>query len=111
MKAEVRTFSVEPDAALHGLEGLKHMGSAIVPGIYDRALAVERLTVATERAQGLCREMARRHGLLLGPSGGANLAAALDLAERASEEGKSAVIVTVFPDSGERYLSDRFWRA
>lgn len=111
LKAEVRTFSVEPDAPLHGLEGLKHMDSAIVPGIYDRALAACKLTVATERAQGLCREMARKHGLLLGPSGGANLAASLDLAQRASDEDRGAVIVTVFPDSGERYLSDRFWRA
>lgn len=105
LKPAVRCLSVEPDAPLHGLEGLKHMASAIVPGIYDQALADERLEVSSEEAQRLCRQLARKHGLLLGPSGGANLAAALRVARR-----EGGVIVTVLPDSGERYLGDRFWR-
>lgn len=101
----IKCYSLEPDAPLHGLEGLKHMESAIVPGIYDPKLADARMKVSTEDAQRFCRMMARKHGLLLGPSGGANLAGALGVA--ATEGG---VIVTIFPDSGERYLSDRFWR-
>lgn len=111
LKPGIKTCSVEPDAALHGLEGLKHMASALVPGIYDAALADEKLAVSTEEGQAVCRDMARRRGLLLGPSGGANLAAAGLLARRLTEEGTaSAVIVTILPDSGERYLSDRFWQ-
>jgi len=105
LKPSVKCVSLEPDAALHGLEGLKHMASAIVPGIYDPELADERVEVSTDEAQRLCRDLARKHGLLLGPSGGANLAGALKLAKR-----DGGVIVTVFPDSGERYLGDRFWK-
>ena len=106
LKPGVKCYSLEPDSALHGLEGLKHMESAIVPGIYDRKVADGRLEAATEEAQRLCRELARKQGLLLGPSGGANLSGALKLA-RSLKEG---LVVTVLPDSGERYLSDRFWR-
>lgn len=107
----VKLHSVEPDAALHGLEGLKHMATAIVPGIYDARLADERLEVSTEEAQALCRKLARTHGLLVGPSGGANLAACVALATRLAEQGGRAPahLVTILPDSGERYLSDRFW--
>jgi S-sulfo-L-cysteine synthase (O-acetyl-L-serine-dependent) len=107
---QTRLFSVEPDSALHGLEGLKHMASAIVPGIFDRALADERLEIATEEAQAMCRLLARRHGLLVGPSGGANLAACVRLAERLAAAGESGHLVTILPDSGERYLSERFWK-
>lgn len=110
LKPAVKLFSVEPDAALHGLDGLKHMETAIVPGIYDPKLADERLTVATEDAQALCRRAAREHGLLLGPSGGAAVAASLRLAERLEGDGKEATVVTILPDSGERYLSERFWK-
>ena len=110
LKPSVKLLSVEPDAALHGLDGLKHMASAIVPGIYDPGLADEKLAVATEEAQELCRRAARSRGLLLGPSGGANIAASLRLAERLADKGETATIVTVLPDSGERYLSERFWR-
>ncbi len=109
LRRDVKLFSVEPDAALHGLEGLKHMATAVVPGIYDRSLADERLEVATEDAQAAARKLARERGLLLGPSGAAALAAALRVARRAAEDGRPAAVVTIFPDSGERYLGERYW--
>jgi len=109
-KPAVKLVSVEPDLALHGLDGLKHMASAIVPGIYDDKLADEKMAVSTDEAQAVCRRLARERGLLIGPSGGANVAAALKLAERLADEGKHATIVTILPDSGERYLKERFWR-
>ncbi len=101
----IRLISVQPDSPLHGLEGLKHMPTAIVPAIYDPALANENLEVATEAAQELVRGMARRQGLLAGLSSGAALEAARMLAARL-EHG---VIVTIFPDSGHRYLEEKFW--
>lgn len=103
----VRLISVQPDSPLHGVEGLKHMASAIRPGIYDETLADEDLRVSTERAQALTRRLAIDEGLLVGVSGGAALAAALDVAGRIDE----GVIVTIFPDSGTRYLTERFWGA
>lgn len=107
---KVRLISVEPDGPLHGLEGLKHMESSLVPGIYDPALADRKLSVSTEEARALARRLARENGLLVGPSGAANLAAALRAAEGVAAEGAGGTVVTVFPDSGERYLSERFWR-
>jgi cysteine synthase B len=109
-KPGVACVSVEPDSALHGLDGLKHMATAIVPGIYDPTVADERTAVPTDDAQALCRRLARERGMLIGPSGGANLAASLRLAERLAAEGREALIVTILPDSGERYLTERFWR-
>jgi cysteine synthase B len=104
----IRCISLQPDAAFHGLEGWKHMPTAIVPGIYDAALADANLTVNTEDAYRLVKRAAREEGLLLSPSAAAALngcfqvAASLDADER-------AVIVTIFPDSGTKYLSERFW--
>lgn len=95
--------SVQPDSPLHGLEGLKHMESAIVPGIYDPALADEDVRVGTEEAYQMTRCLAQEEGLLVGISSGANLAGALKVAR------PGAVIVVVFCDGGERYLSERFW--
>jgi cysteine synthase B len=106
-RSRIQLVSVQPDSALHGIEGLKHMESAIRPGIYDSTLADEDVSVTTERAQALTRQLAAEQGLLVGVSSGAALAACLDLAERIPE----GVIVTVFPDSGTRYLSERFWEA
>ena len=103
-KASIRLISVQPDSPLHGLEGLKHMGTAIVPGIYDPSLADEDIGVGTEEAFELTRELALG-GLFVGISSGANLAGALRVARRASD----AVIVVVFCDGGEKYLSERFW--
>ncbi len=100
----IRLVSVQPDSPLHGLEGLKHMETAIVPGIYDPTLADEDVGVATEEAFELTRELARG-GLFVGISSGGNLAGALRVARGASD----AVVVVIFPDGGEKYLSERFW--
>jgi cysteine synthase B len=105
LRADIRLISVQPESPLHGIEGLKHMESAIVPGIYDPVLADEDVRVSTERAHALTRRLATEEGLLVGASSGAALAAALDVAEQV----RSAVIVTVFPDSGTRYLTESFW--
>jgi cysteine synthase B len=101
----VTLISVQPDTPLHGLEGLKHMASAIVPSIYDPSLADSALTVSTELSHELVRRLAREEGLFVGPSSGAALAAALDVAESVRE----GVIVVIFPDGGDRYLSDALW--
>jgi cysteine synthase B len=103
----IRLISFQPDRPFHGLEGLKHMESAIVPGIYDPALADEDLRVGTERAYEMVRRLAREEGLLAGISSGAALAVCLDVARRL----ESGVIVTIFPDGAEKYLSDSFWTA
>jgi cysteine synthase B len=103
--SDIEVTEVQPDSAFHGLEGMKHMASAIVPGIYDPNLADRRLAVRTEEAQRMARDLARRGGILTGPSGGAAVVAALHVA-RAVTEG---VVVTVLPDGGSRYLGDTFW--
>ena len=103
----VRLIAVQPDSALHAIEGLKHMATAITPAIYDPSLADEDVRVTTERAWALTRRLALEEGLLVGVSSGAALAAVLDLASRI-REGR---IVTVFPDSGTRYLTESFWQA
>ncbi len=100
----IRLISVQPDSPLHGLEGLKHMGTAIVPGIYDARLADEDIGVSTEEAFDLTRELARS-GVFVGISSGANLAGALRVARRTAD----AMIVVVFCDGGEKYLSERLW--
>jgi S-sulfo-L-cysteine synthase (O-acetyl-L-serine-dependent) len=102
--SSIRLISVQPDSPLHGLEGLKHMQTAIVPGIYDATLADEDIGVSTEEAFDLTRALARQ-GLFVGISSGANLAGALRVARATSD----AVVVVVFCDGGEKYLSERFW--
>ena len=101
----ITLVSVQPDSPLHGLEGLKHMPSALVPAIYDPQLADLAVTVATEDAYALTRRLAREEGLFVGPSSGAALAACLGVMETV----RSGIIVTVFPDGGDRYLSEPFW--
>jgi cysteine synthase B len=101
----IRLISVEPDSPFHGLEGMKHMASAIVPPIYDPSLADEARELATERAYGMVKRLARQMGLLVGVSSGANVAAALEVAS----ELRSGVIVTILCDSADKYLSERFW--
>ena len=100
-----RLVSVEPDGPFHGLEGLKHMETALVPAIYDPALADERVGVRTEEAFAMTRRLAREEGLFVGPSSGAAVVAAL----RAASLTGAATVVVLLPDGGERYLSDRFW--
>lgn len=104
----IRCISVQPDSGFHGLEGLKHMATAIVPEIYDRSLADEDLPARTEDAQQMVKSLAREEGILAGVSGGAALWACFDVARRLPPHER-AVIVTIFPDSGEKYLSERFW--
>jgi S-sulfo-L-cysteine synthase (O-acetyl-L-serine-dependent) len=108
LNPRIRCISVQPDSGFHGLEGLKHMPTAIVPRIYDAKLADENLEVRTEDAQHMTRRLAREEGLLVGVSSGAALDGCLEIARRL-RRGERAVIVTVFPDSGEKYLTDRFW--
>ncbi len=103
----IRCVSLQPDGPFHGIEGAKHMASALVPRIYDPSLAEEALEVSTEAAQRMARRMARRAGLLVGVSAGAAVAGSLEVARRLG--GKPAVIVTVLCDSGARYLGERFW--
>lgn len=105
----VRLVSFEPDAAFHGLEGLKHMESAIVPAIYDPYLADERRAVSTEAAHAMVRRLAREEGLLVGVSAGAAVVVALEVAREAAARGEPARVVTVFPDGADKYLSERFW--
>jgi S-sulfo-L-cysteine synthase (O-acetyl-L-serine-dependent) len=104
----VRCISFQPDSGFHGLEGLKHMATAIVPRIYDSKLADQDIAVRTEDAQRLVKRLAREEGILAGVSSGAALWACMDIA-RKLPPGERAVIVTVFPDSGEKYLTERFW--
>ena len=101
----VRSWAMQPSSPMHGLEGLKHLDTAIVPGIYESSLADEHLRVSTEEAFSMTRRLARAEGLLVGPSSGANVAAALKVAAQI-EEG---VIVTILCDTGTRYLSEPFW--
>jgi len=104
-KPGVVLVAVQPDAALHGLEGLKHMESAIVPAIYDPSLADVNLGVGTEESYLLTKRLALEEGLLVGISSGAALAASLRIADSITE----GAIVTIFCDGGEKYLSERFW--
>jgi cysteine synthase B len=99
LNSHIGLVSLQPDAALHGLEGWKHLKTAKVPGIYDPALADRSLSVRTDDALELMKETALKEGLLLSPSSAANLAGAIKVAEQIDE----GVVVTVFPDSGERY--------
>ena len=102
-------ISVQPESPLHGLEGLKHMASAIVPGIYDATLADHAAEVATEDAHEMTRRLAREEGLLVGVSSGANLAAAVARAADARRTRDHVVMVVVLCDAGDRYLSEHFW--
>lgn len=102
---DVQLVAVQPDSAFHGLEGLKHMPTAIVPGIYDSAFPDEITSVRTEDAHAMCRRIAREEGVLLGVSAGAAMVAALEVAESLAE----GVVVTVLPDGAGKYLSQPFW--
>jgi cysteine synthase B len=101
----VRLVAVQPDSPFHGIEGVKHLETAKVPGIWDPSLPDEYMTVATEDAQAASLRLAREEGYLVGTSSGAAMDAALRLAERIRE----GVVVMVFPDAGDKYLGDRYW--
>jgi len=106
---EVKCISAQPSSGFHGLEGLKHMPTAIVPGIYDEKLADGNLWIETEDAYLMVRRLAREEGLLVGISSGCNVHAATLLARDLAARGESATIVTVLCDSAEKYLSEHFW--
>jgi len=104
----VQIISFQPDASFHGLEGLKHMPTAIKPGIYDESFAEDQLEVKTEAAHEMVKRLAREEGLFVGISSGAAAVAALEVASRLDE----GIVVTVFPDAGYKYLSDKsLWDA
>jgi len=101
--SDIKLIAVEPAEPLHGIEGLKHMSNSIVPGIYDESLLDEKIEVETEEAYEMARRLAKE-GLFVGPSSGAAMVGALEVAKRIGE----GVIVTVFPDAGWKYLSTPF---
>lgn len=103
----IKVISFQPDSPFHGLEGLKHMETALVPAIYDSSIADEDLRVGTELAHRCVRRLAREAGLMVGISAGAAMAATLEVARRLDH----GVVVTVFPDGAEKYLTETFWTA
>src|SRR5262249_47558000 len=104
----IKLISFQPSGPFHGLEGLKHMETAIVPGIYDPSLADADLRIDTERSYRMVLRLAREMGLMAGISSGAAVAAMIDVAQSLN---RGAVIVTVFPDGAEKYLNEGFWNA
>jgi S-sulfo-L-cysteine synthase (O-acetyl-L-serine-dependent) len=105
----IQCIAMQPDSPFNGLEGLKHMATAIVPPIYDASLADLQVEQSTEGAYEMAKRLARTEGLLVGISAAAAVAASLRIAEREAARGKAAVIVTVLCDSADKYLSERFW--
>ncbi len=105
----VKVYSAQPSSGFHGLEGLKHMPTAIVPGFYDERLADGNFWIETEDAYRMVRRLAREEALLVGISSGCNVYAASLLARELAEKGESATIVTMLCDSAEKYLSEHFW--
>ena len=105
----VQCLSAQPASGFHGLEGLKHMPTSIVPGIYDAALASENVWLETEDAYRMTKRLAREEGVLVGISAGANVSAAVRVAQRLHQQGKPGVIVTILCDSADKYLSEKFW--
>ena len=108
LNPKIRCISLQPDSAFHGIEGAKHLPSAIVPRIYDSSLADQNLEIVTEDAHAMARRLARDHGLLVGVSSAAAIVGSLQIAERLKKD-QHATIVTILCDSGEKYLSERFW--
>jgi len=108
LNPNIRCISLQPDSSFHGLEGWKHMPSAIRPAIYDETLADQNIEVGTEEAYRLVKRLAREEGVLVSPSSAAALHGCFQVAKQIPE-GARAVIVTVFPDSAAKYLSERFW--
>jgi cysteine synthase B len=105
----IQCVSMQPDSPFNGLEGLKHMATAIVPPIYDAALADRNIEMETEAAYAMAKRLGRTEGLLVGVSSAAAVATCLRVAEEESEQGREAVIVTILADSADKYLSERFW--
>jgi cysteine synthase B len=109
LNPRVRCISLQPDSAFHGIEGTKHMASAIVPKVYDASLADADLGISTEDAYAMAKRLAREEGLLVGISAAAAVVGCLQLA-RQLKKNERAVFVTILCDSGDKYLSERFWQ-
>ena len=105
----IQCISAQPSSGFHGLEGLKHMPTAIVPGIYDPTLADDNIWIETEDAYAMCRRIAREEALLVGISSGANLVAARAVGRKLVDAGQTGVIVTILCDGAYKYLSEPFW--
>jgi S-sulfo-L-cysteine synthase (O-acetyl-L-serine-dependent) len=105
----IQAISFQPDSPFHGLEGLKHMGTALVPAIYNPHLADRNLEIETEASYDMARRLAREEGLLVGISAAAAIVASLKIAHEEANAGRRAIIVTVLPDAADKYLSERFW--
>ena len=106
----IRVVSLQPDSPFHGLEGLKHMPTAIKPGIYDPDLANENLNIGTEESYAMARRLAREEGLLVGISAATAMVGALQVADQSAQRGETATIVTLFPDNAYKYLGGSPWR-
>jgi cysteine synthase B len=106
---EVKCYSGQPSSGFHGLEGLKHMPTAIVPGIYDETIADGNIWLDTEDSYAMVRRLAREEGLLVGISSGCNVLAARGIGKELAAAGRPGIIVTVLCDSAEKYLSEHFW--
>ncbi len=109
LNPRVQCISMQPDSPFNGLEGLKHMATAIVPPIYDAKLADRNIEMETETAYAMAKQLGRTEGLLVGISSAAAVATCLRIAEEEAAAGKEAVIVTILCDSADKYLSERFW--
>jgi len=109
LNPKIQCISLQPDSPFHGIEGAKHMPSAIVPNIYDPSIADENIEIPTEEAYVMCKRLAREEGLLVGISAGAAVSGCLRIAKQLVERGERAVIVTVLCDNADKYLSERFW--
>lgn len=114
LNPDVQCISLQPDSSFHGLEGLKHMATALVPKIYDPVLADQDFAISTEDSYAMLKRLAREEGLLVGISSGAAVVGCLQLARQLQQSGwieehGEAIIVTVFPDSADKYLSERLW--
>ena len=106
---EIKVVSFEPDSPFHGLEGMKHMGSAIVPPIYDPMVADENRATPTEDAYAMVKRVAREEGILIGISAGAAVATALEVAREIEAAGETGTVVTILCDGADKYLSESFW--
>lgn len=109
LNPRIECISLEPDSPFNGLEGLKHMETALVPSIYDPQLADRKVEMETETAHAMARRLARENGLLIGISAAAAVAAALRIAEECAAKNKEAAIVAILADGADKYLSERFW--
>jgi cysteine synthase B len=106
LNPKIVCVSLQPDSPFHGIEGTKHMETSIIPKIYDSTIADRDMGIGTEAAEEMCRRLAKEEGLLVGVSGAGALVGALEVAKTASSR---SVVVTIFPDSGDKYLSEHFW--